>query len=773
MQFAITQSAPRTEDPRLLRGGGSYADDFQLAGQVYAAFVRSPHAHAEINKIDPSAALAMSGVMRVLTGADWLAAGLGDMTGPSPHKRRDGKPMYRPPRPALTSDRVRHLGQPVAMIIAQSAAIARDAVELVEVDYTPLEFVISTADATLSTATQLWEDCANNESFVHRSGDRAAVDAAFARAAHVVSRDFDISRVHALPMEPRAALAEFHAGQGRYTIYTGCQRPYAWRSNLAGNIFDVPEHDLVLISGDVGGSFGMKGSIHPEVPLVAWAARVIARPVKWTSDRSESFVADDHARDNVCRAKLALAVDGEFLGLRVRTNADLGAYVAFMGGAPPTGNLGTLAGQYRTPAIDVEVVGVLTNRNPTSPYRGAGRPEAAYLIERMVHIAAVECGFDPIELRQRNFIRPEQMPFKTGLTFTYDSGEFPALLDKGLLEADYAGFAARRAHSAKRAKLRGIGISCTIESAASPQPETAELRFDPRGNATVLVGSTPHGQGHETIFKQIIGDRLGLDSNRIRVIEGDTDKVSFGTGTGGSRTATIGGSAVLGAIDKVIAKGTQVAAHLLEAAASDIEFVQHEYRVAGTDRSLSFREVAIAAFNHANLPEGLEPGLYEFATFSPKTANFPNGCQLCEVEIDPDTGVTELVRYTVVSDVGVEINPLLVRGQMHGGVAQGAGQALMEKLSYDDDSGQLITGSFMDYCMPRADDFCELQVHSRPVPTATNPLGVKGAGESGTVGSIAAVMNAIHDALAECGVRHLDMPATPMRVWQAIQAARP
>ena len=632
--------------------------------------------------------------------------------------------------------------------------------------------MVDTHSACEPSAAQLWAACTANESFVHRSGDRAAVDAAFAQAAHLIEQEFEITRVHANPMEPRAVLAEYHAGQQRFTIYTGCQRPYAWRSNLAGNVFDIAEHDLVLISGDVGGSFGMKGSIHPEVPLIAWAARELGQPVKWTCDRSEAFIADDHARDNRTHAQLAVDANGRFLGLRVRTVADLGAYVAFMGGAPPTGNLGTLAGQYQTPAIDVEVIGVLTNRNPTSPYRGAGRPEAAYIIERMVHKAAVALGLDAAEIRRRNFIKPEQMPFKTGLTFTYDCGEFEALLDRCLLEADYAGFAQRKAVSARAGKLRGIGVSCTIESAASPQPETAELRFDPGGAVTVLVGSTPHGQGHETIFKQLVCEHLGIAPARIRVIEGDTDKVSFGTGTGGSRTATIGSAAVLGAIDKVVAKTRLLVAHLLEAAEIDIEFTQAEFRVAGTDRRMAFVDAARAAFNHAKLPDGMESGLYEFATFSPKASNFPNGCQICEVEVDPDTGVVKLERHTTTSDVGYELNPLLVRGQMHGGIAQGVGQALMEQLVYDDESGQLLTGSFMDYCMPRASDFCAMDTHSRPVLTKTNPLGVKGAGESGTVGSIAVVMNAVHDALAEQGVTHLDMPATPERVWRALQVER-
>jgi aerobic carbon-monoxide dehydrogenase large subunit len=770
MKFGIGQGVPRTEDPRLLIGGGCYADDFNLDHQCYAVMVRSDHAHARIVSIDTDTAAAMPGVLAVLTGHDYAADGLGNIAGPSPHSRRDGSPMFRPSRPALTTDRVRYLGEPVAMVIANSVDAARDASEHVLIDYDALPVVLNTGEANADGVPAIWAEAPANESFTFEKGDADAVDRAMQNAAHVVRQQFVISRLTTNAMEPRAALGSYHRGERRYTIYTGSQRPYAWRASLTKNLLHVEEHELRLVTGDVGGSFGMKGSIHPEIPLVAWASKRIGRTVKWTCERTEGFVADDHARDNVSDAELALDAEGQFLALRVRTNASVGAYLAFMGHAPPTGNIGTMAGQYRTPAMHVVVNGVFTNNNPVSPYRGAGRPEAAYIMERLVHIAATQLGKDPVELRRRNLIAPEQMPFKTGLTFTYDCGEFEQLMDDCLERSEHATFEMRRAEAAARGKLRGIGVSSTIEVAAGPQPETAELRFDASGTLTILVGTTPHGQGHETIYKQLVCEVLGLEPHRVRVIEGDTDKVSFGTGTGGSRSATLGSAAVMAGVDKVVSKGRLIAAHALECAVEDIEFSNAEYRVVGTDRQVDFHQMALDAFNPAKLPPGVEPGMYELATFNPTAANFPNGCQVCEVEIDPDTGVIEMLRHTTVGDVGVELNPALVRGQMHGGIVQGAGQALMEQMVYDDE-GQLLSGSFMDYAMPRADDLCQMDVSSRPVPTATNPLGVKGAGESGTVGALGCVMNAVNDALAPLGIAHVEMPATPQRVWRAIREA--
>jgi carbon-monoxide dehydrogenase large subunit len=772
LKYAVGQSVPRTEDPRLLKGRGSYVDDFALPNQAHAVMVRSPHAHAEIKGIDASAALAQPGVLAVLTGADYEADGLGGIVGPSPFKRRDGSTMYRPPRPAVTRDRVRHVGQIVAMVVAESVNVAKDAADLVDVDYETLPVVVETGKAADPDAPQIWDECANNESFFYECGDRDATDAAIASAPHVFSQRFVINRVHANTMEPRGALAEYDPGRDHYTLYAGIQRPYAGRATLCKNLFGVRETQLRVVTGDMGGSFGMKGAIYPEMPLVAWASKRIGRPVKWRCDRSEGFVADDHARDNVSEVDLALDDDGKFLGFRIRTSASLGAYVSFGGFGPPTNNIGGLAGVYTTPAIHVAVSAVFTNTSPMSAYRGAGRPEASYILERIIDIAAHEMGIDPADLRRRNMIAPDAMPYKTPLTFTYDCGEFEALLDRTLEKAAYSGFAERRAQSEKAGKLRGIGMSFTIERAAAPQSETAELRFNPSGTATVLVGSTPHGQGHETIYKQILCEKLGMEPEDISVMEGDTDKVSFGTGTGGSRTATIGGTAVLQAAEKVIDKTRKIAAHMLEASEQDITYEDGRFQIAGTDRAMDFRDAAMAAYSPAKLPKGMEQGLYEFATYSPEVNNYPNGCHVIEVEVTPETGEIEILRYNVIDDCGVEINPLLVKGQVHGGIAQGVGQALMEDIVYEPGTGQLLSGSFMDYTMPRADNFCSFDIGAHPVPTKTNPLGVKGVGESGTVGALAAMMNAVNNALQPLGITHVEMPLTPPRVWQAIQDAK-
>ena len=771
IKYAIGQSVPRTEDPRLLRGNGRYVDDVNMINQAYAVMLRSPHAHADVTRIDASAALAMPGVIAVLTGADYEADGFGYVTGGLPHKRRDGSPCFRPPRPAITKDRVRHVGQIVAVVVAESVDIAKDASEAVEVDYAPLPANVDTARARETGTPAIWDECKDNEAFFREYGDKKATDAAIAGAAHVFRQRFVINRIHANTMEPRGALAAFDPGEGKYTIHTGVQRPYAWRTTLAKNLFHVAENKIHFITGDMGGSFGMKGSIYVEIPLVAWASKRLGRPVKWRCDRSEGFVADDHARDNVSEVQFALDKDGRFQALKVETAAALGAYVSYLGFGPPTNNIGGLAGVYKIPAIYAGIAGVLTNTTPTSPYRGAGRPEASYIIERMIHIAAREMGIDPTELRRRNFIPPDAMPYKTALTFTYDCGEFETLMDRTLEKADYKGFEARRKESATAGRLRGIGVSCTIEQAAGPSTETAELRFDPSGSVIILAGSTPHGQGHETIYKQLVCERLGLDPDDIRVVEGDTEKVSFGTGTGGSRTATIGASAVLRATEKVIEKARKIAAHLLEAPEQDITLEDGKFTIAGTDRSVPLKTVVGAAFDPGKLPDDMEPGLYEIATYSATKANFPNGCHVCEVEVVPETGEMEIVRYTVIDDCGVELNPLLVKGQVHGGIVQGAGQAMMEDIYYEPDGGQLVTGSFMDYAMPRADDFCAFDVSGFPVPTKTNPLGVKGVGEAGTVGALPAVMNAVNDALAPLGVRHLEMPATPARIWRGIQDA--
>ena len=771
MLYGIGQSVLRSEDPRFLTGRGRYADDFNMPHQVYAAMLRSPHASARISRIISEHVLALPDVVAVLTGEDYWRDGLGEIVGGAPGIRRDGSPMFRPPRPALSRDQVRHTGEIVAIVIAESAALAKDAAEQLEVDYEVLPAHMGTASANQPGAAAVWEQCPDNESFYYQVGDEAKTDAALANAPHRIAHHFVINRVGANPMEPRGALGSYEAGDDRYTIVTGSQRPYAWRTALSKHLFHIHEHQLTLVTGDVGGSFGIKGGIYPEIPLMAWASRRVGRPVKWTSERSEGFLADDHARDNVTDAEIGFDDDGNVLALKVRTNANLGAYLTFNGFGPPTGNVGTLAGPYTIPAMHVGVSGVFTHTTPLSPYRGAGRPEAAYVLESMIDAAATALAMNPAQLRQRNLIPPESMPYRTALVYTYDCGEFDALMSKCIALANYGGRAARRGAARERGKLHGVGLTMSIEIAARLQPETAELRFDPSGSATLLVGTTSHGQGHETIYKQVLFDQLGLHPDRIRVVEGDTDKVSFGTGTGGSRVSALGSAAVVRAAEKVIEKGRVIAAHLLETAEADLVFTNGRFEVEGTDRAVSLDDVIDAAFKPSALPANLEPGLYELATFNPEKSNFPNACHVCEVEIDPETGVVEIVRYSVVDDVGTELNPLLIKGQVHGGIVQGAGQALMENMVIDPDSGQLITGSFMDYCMPRADDFCFFDVGSHPVPTATNPLGAKGVGESGTVGALPAVMIAVNDALASIAADGVEMPATPEKVWRAIRAA--
>jgi carbon-monoxide dehydrogenase large subunit len=658
----------------------------------------------------------------------------------------------------------------VALVVAETQAATRDAAERVAVDYEPLPSVTSTADAVNPGAAPVWDECPDNVSNVFEAGNRAAADAAFARAAHVVKRRYVITRVHAQFMEPRGVVGVWDGGEGKYTLYADVQYPHRTRNALASRIFKVPENMIRVIAGDVGGAFGTKGWQYAEHRLVLWAARKLRRPVKWTCPRSETIMADEHARDNVTEAELALDADGRFLGLRVRTLANVGAYVSSDRNLLATfSNVGTLVGVYTIPAAHVEVLSVMTNTNSTAPYRGAGRPEATYVIERLIEDAGRELGRDPVELRRRNLIPAEAMPYKNALGLTYDSGNFPKGMEEALELADYHGFAVRREASRRRGRLRGIGIANAIEKAAGPQPEYAEIRFDPSGGATVLMGSKNQGQGHETTFKQILHERLGLDPHEVRYIDGDTERVAWGMGTMGSRSTVIGGTALWTAADKVLAKGTKIAAHLLECAEADVKFDDGKFGVVGTDRKLGLKDVARAAFQPSRLPKGMEPGLFEHGTFSPAQDTYPNGCHVVEVEIDPDSGEVEIVSYKLIDDVGTVINPLTLYGQIHGGIAQGVGQALMEQVVYDGESGQLLTASFMDYAMPRADTFSDIEIHSNPVPTSLNPIGAKGAGEAGTVGALPSVTNAIVDALASAGVRvHFDMPASPDRVWQAL-----
>ena len=774
-KFAVGQSVRRLEDPHLLQGLGRYSDDVNLPQQAYAVVVRSPHAHADIARIDITAARAAQGVVAVLTGADLAADGLGNLPTDSGRKRRDGSPAFTTPRPALARDRVRHVGDPVALVVAQTPAQAADAAALVAIEYEPRPAVAATEEATRPGAPAVWNEAPDNIAFVWEAGDRAAVTRAFESATHVAKLDFVVTRVAAAPLEPRAAVGEYDRRSGRYTLYTGIQAPHGLRTLLAEQIFHVPQSHLRVITGDVGGSFGMRSGIYPEHVLVLWAAKRLGRPVKWTSDRREGFVSDEHGRDNLSTAELALDASGKFLALRVAIGLNIGAYFTPRSAGPGTNNVGGLAGVYATPAIHVQTTGVYTNTTPTGPYRGAGRPEATYAIERVIDVAARQLGVDPLHLRRLNLIPPSAMPFKTGLVFTYDCGDFGRGMEMALALADHAGFERRRAEARRRGKLLGLGIANPIEVAGGPytavNPDTAALRVNPDGSLSLFTGSTSMGQGNETAFAQIVSDRLGVPPAKIQVFWGDSDALGAGRGNGGSGALSVGGSAVARAVDRVIERGRRITAHLLEAAPDDIVFRDGRFQVAGTDRGMTWDSVARAAYQPRRLPSGMEPGFTETATFTPPAVTFPNGCQVCEVEIDEDTGAVRVVRHSVVDDVGRMVNPMLVKGQIHGGVVQGLGQGLFELLAYDNESGQLLAGSFMDYAMPRADDLPSFQVDSHEVPTQVNPLGAKGVGEAGTVGALPALLNAVNDALAPLGVGHLDMPVTPERVWRAIRGA--
>ncbi|MCY4551776.1 MAG: xanthine dehydrogenase family protein molybdopterin-binding subunit [Defluviicoccus sp.] len=771
-EFAIGQPVSRLEDPRLLKGLGRYVDDLDLPGQAYAFILRSPHAHARIRAIDASAAQAMPGVLGVLTGADCEADGLGHLPCDQKRFRRDGGDMYRPPRPILACDRVRVVGDYVALVVAETAALARDAAERIAVDYQPLPAVVSPAAAGDPGAPQLWDGCPGNECFFHEDGDREAVEAGFASAHLVVERRFVISRVTAAPLGPRGCIGEYDLSLERYTLRTGVQQAHLLRMHLARTVLGIPETRMRVIAPDIGGSFGLYSNVYPENALVLWAAKKFARPVKWSAERGECMVSDDSARDCVSDAALALDRDGRFLALRCRSFANLGAYLSLRGPLPPVVNLGTLAGTYTTPAIHVRVSGMFTNTFCTSPYRGAGRPEASTVLEQLIDEAARRLRLDAAEIRRRNTIPADAMPYRTALTFTYDSGDFERNLDDALALAGYAGFAARREDAAARGKLRGIGISNTVHRAAGLEIEAAQIRFDASGTATLMVGSVHHGQGHATTFTQIACDRLGLEPGAVRFVSGDTDVVTFGRGSFASRSAALGGSAVALAADRIVDKGRIIAAALLEAAEEDIDFADGVFSVSGTDRSVGIADIARAAYAPRDLPLDIEPGLDEMAMFRPGALTFPNGCHVAEIEIDPETGAVEIAGYAVVDDFGTILNPLLLEGQIHGGLAQGIGQALMEDVAFDPATGQLLAGSFMDYCMPRADDLPSYVAAFNELPTAVNPVGVKGAGEAGAVGALPAMMNAVVDALAPLGVEHVQMPATPERIWRAIRTAR-
>ena len=775
-------SVPRKEDQRFLTGKGNYVDDINRPGQAFAYFVRSPHPHARIRGIDAAAALASPGVLAVLTGKDVAADKLGGLICGWMIHSKDGSPMKAPPHPILALDEVRYVGDHVAVVIAETQVQAKDGAEAVVVDYDVLPSVVSTADAARPGAPLVHSDVPRNLCYEWELGDKAATEAAFRKADRVVKLDLVNNRLIPNAMEPRAAVGDYDSGTGTYTLFTTSQNPHLARLVLSAFVGVAPEHKLRVVAPDVGGGFGSKIFIYAEETVCVWASKKVGRPVKWTAERSESFLADAHGRDHVSHAELAVDAEGRFLGLHVKTTAAMGAYLSTFASSVPTYLYGTLlAGQYTTPAIYVEVDAVFTNTAPVDAYRGAGRPEATYLLERIVECAARDLGRDPAELRRLNFIRT--FPYQTPVALEYDLGDYDASLDRALELADYRNFPARKAEAAKRGKLRGIGFSSYIEACGlAPSRvagqlgagvglfESAQVRFNPTGNVQVFTGCHSHGQGHETTYAQLVSEKLGVPLENIEIVHGDTAQVQYGLGTYGSRSGSVGGSAIMKAADKIIAKGKKITAYRLEASADDIEFENGTFRVAGTDRQMTIAEVAFAAYVPHNYPlEELEPGLDENAFYDPQNFTYPAGTHICEVEIDPDTGVTRVVKFTAVDDFGRIINPMIVHGQVHGGIAQGIGQAMMEACHYDPESGQLVTGSFMDYCMPRADDLPSFTIDTTETPCTHNPIGVKGCGEAGAIASPPAVMNAITDAI---GIRHMDMPATPERVWRAIQSTR-
>ncbi len=766
------KSVRRREDLRLLTGQGNYAADASLPDMATAVLVRSPHAHASIDRIDTGAAASMPGVLAVFTNADLtdvkpIPGGIG-------FPRPDGGPAPKTDRHLLAVGRVRFVGEPVAMVVAENRAAAVAGAEAVVVDYTPLPVVTEPLAAMAPNAPPVWDDVPDNIGFLWKRGDAEGVEAALAGAAHVTTLDFSVSRVTANTMEPRGAWARI-AEDGRIELHASNQSPFGLRNAMASGNFGIANTDIRVLPGDVGGSFGMKSGVQQESVLVAWAARRLGRPVRWIADRTEGFLTDEQAREMRITASLGLDAEGKFTALKLRWNVNLGAYVSGRSGWG-VGNIGGIAGVYHIPFIAAQVCGVLTHTVPTAAYRGAGRPEATYAIERLIDVAAREIGVAPYELRRRNLIPPSAMPYKTALTFTYDCGEFEGNMQMASELAEFATFSERRAEAEKRGKLRGIGLCNCIEVAGGPflrpAKDNATLRLAEDGRLILRSGSMSVGQGLETAFTQLVAGRFGISPDQVEWQGGDTDLLAGGKGNGGSGALCIGGSAVSLAVDKVIEKATRIAADMLEAAVADIELSEGRFRIAGTDRSVTLAEVARWIHDPDHIPPGEEGGLVESGEFTPTAVTFPNGTHICEVEIDPDTGVTEIVRYSAVEELGRVLNPLLVAGQIHGGVVQGVGQALGEVIIHDAELGQMLTASFMDYQMPRADDYPDFRMATREVPTAVNPLGAKGVGEAGTVGALGAAMNAINDALAPLGIRHFDMPATPGRVWEAIQAAR-
>jgi len=771
-QYGIGQPVRRVEDRRFVTGHGGYVDDLTRPRQAHAHMLRSPHAHARIRALDIAAAAAAPGVLAVLTGEDLARDGLGPIPCLSAVTNRDESTSPTPPRPAMVRDRVRHVGDTVALVVAESLGEARDAAELIEIDYEPMPAVVDTTQALDPGQPQVWDEAAGNLAFDWGLGDPAAVERAMTAARHRIILELVNNRIVVNSMEPRGAIGEYDPGEKTYTLWSSTQGSHFLRNLLAESVFKIPENRIRVVTQDVGGGFGMKLFLYPEHILVLWAAKKLGRPIKWTPERSDAFITDTQGRDNVTRLELALDDQLRFLGLSVATIANMGAYLSNFAPEIPTASGGVMfSGVYAIPAIHVEVKGAFTHTVPVDAYRGAGRPEAAYALERLIDFAARRLGVAPQELRRRNFIRPETMPYATPLGLTYDSGDFARNMDDALNAADLAGFAARRAEAQARGRWRGLGQAVYIEQSGGGPDEFAELRFDPSGTLTILMGTQSSGQGHHTAYAQLAAERLGLSPDKVRVVQGDTNAVGFGRGTGGSRSLPVGGPALANAAAKLIAKGRRIAAHLLEAAEADLDFADGVFRISGTDREIGIEAVARAAFNPASLPADVEPGFAESGHFTPPASTFPNGCHVCEVEIDPLTGHIDILRYLVVDDFGTVINPLLLKGQVQGGVAQGVGQAMLERCVFDPDTGQLLTGSLTDYCLPRAGDLPAIEFAYNVVPCRTNPLGLKGAGEAGAIGAPPALVNAVVDALAPLGVEHIDMPVTPQRLWQAIRAA--
>ena len=769
----IGEPVTREEDLRLLRGKGRYLDDVSTLNLVHATVLRSPVAHAEFASLNVDAAREAPGVLAILTGDDLAIRGLGNIGVLAPCNKSDGSDGFVRVRPLLARGRVRYVGEAMAFVVAETLNQAKDAAELIEAEFKNLP-VLANLDAALTDdAPALWNENPDNEAFTFKRGDPDATEAAFASATHIVHHRVCVNRVAGNALENRGCIGYYDDRDDRYTLRATVQSVHGMRQQIADQIFKIPQSKLQVVCDNMGGGFGIRGGVYPEYALSLWASEVTERPVKWVADRTESILSDDHARGGYVDAELALDNDGRFLGLRTHTKVPIGAYYTTdRNVACATSGLGGLAGVYGIPAVYAQVTGVLTNMMSNSQYRGGAKPEPVHVLEVMVDVAARQLGINPVELRRRNTLTPDMLPLKTSMGDHFDCGEFTGNYENCLAAADYGNIAVRRASASARGKLLGFGTSNSITGVANSNFEHVEIRFDASGGVTLLSGAMDHGQGHGTTFKQVLSDRLGVDPSRVTYRYGDTDKIAHGVGTFNARVAVFVSAAIVEASDKIVEKGKRIAAHLLEAAQDDIEFAKGAFIVAGTDRSISLHDVAKAAFTRVKLPPGMEPGLYEHGQFgaSPGTeSTFPNGAHAAEIEIDKDTGKIELVRYTAIDDAGTVLNPLLFDGQIHGGIVQGASQILMEDITYDCDTGQLVNASFMDYCMPRADDFCDFNIAANEVPTARNPLGVKGVGEAGTVGAMPAVMNAINDALSSAGASIIEMPATSEKVWRALE----